>query len=542
MHILKIKNGLLCKMKFNKYFLLLLVLTIIGMMSRVSMLSSIPAEMHRDEIAIGYNAYSVLKTTKDEYGNGPFPLLFESYGDYKLPGLVYAVVPSIFLFGLNEFSVRLPTVLFSVALIPIVYLLMYHLSKNKKLALISAALLTFSIWHTFLSRTAYEPIAGLTLSIAGLLLFFYAEKNKRYYLFSLILLVVSFVFYNISQLLTVPLLLVAMVIYRKSRSMRFDLSFIATITISLIVILLLLSTNTKNRAETTILSAQSRDLEIVNQARLKLHEKGVSPVVSRLLVGPEIHLLKLAAKNYFAAFSPVYLFSTGGSNAWHNLSGIGLGNINPAVGVFFSLGLSQIIKVRNKTSIFLLAYLFLSPVPDAMTIDAPVTNRLLDFHLAILLIASFGVLYLLRRSKTVFVIFCILFTSLYLQFITKYFLLHSQTLNPQWVPGTKEMANAANNSSDNYDKIYIYRDNISPTIYSSILFYSKYDPKKLQNSATWFRGNDFHHAVSFPPYELTSSTLEDVEILATASAERSLYVVRRNEGFAEIVIGQILNN
>ena len=34
-----------------------------------------------DEAALGYNAYSILKTGRDEYGQY-FPLIFKSFGDY----------------------------------------------------------------------------------------------------------------------------------------------------------------------------------------------------------------------------------------------------------------------------------------------------------------------------------------------------------------------------------------------------------------------------------------------------------------------------
>jgi hypothetical protein len=57
------------------------------------------------------------------------------------------------LFGVNEFSLRLPGVLFSVASIPMIYLLGRCLF-NVKVGLLSAFLMTFSVWEIEVSRYA----------------------------------------------------------------------------------------------------------------------------------------------------------------------------------------------------------------------------------------------------------------------------------------------------------------------------------------------------------------------------------------------------
>src|SRR3989344_5968134 len=60
-----------------------------------------------DEAALGYNAYSLLKTGRDEYGS-VLPGILKSFGDYK-PGLyAYLTVPAVATLGLNELATRLP--------------------------------------------------------------------------------------------------------------------------------------------------------------------------------------------------------------------------------------------------------------------------------------------------------------------------------------------------------------------------------------------------------------------------------------------------
>src|SRR3990167_8742234 len=77
------------------YFIAILVLA--GFL-RMYRLGDIPNGLYQDETAIGYNAYSILQTGKDEYGK-TFPLYFQSFGDWKLPVYIYVTVPSVAFFG-----------------------------------------------------------------------------------------------------------------------------------------------------------------------------------------------------------------------------------------------------------------------------------------------------------------------------------------------------------------------------------------------------------------------------------------------------------
>src|SRR3990170_7439708 len=90
-----------------KYLLLIILL---GFALRTVYISDFPPSLNWDEVSLGYNAYSVLKTGKDEWGK-ILPVIFTAYGDYKLPGYIYTLVPFISIFGLNAFAIRLPSVL-----------------------------------------------------------------------------------------------------------------------------------------------------------------------------------------------------------------------------------------------------------------------------------------------------------------------------------------------------------------------------------------------------------------------------------------------
>src|SRR3990167_1260706 len=96
--------------------------------------------LNADEAAIGYNAYSLLETGKDEHGN-PWPLHFQSFNDYK-PGLYfYLVLPFVKFLGLNEWSVRIPNAFLGVATVYVLYLLIKELKIKNSLDILAPAML-----------------------------------------------------------------------------------------------------------------------------------------------------------------------------------------------------------------------------------------------------------------------------------------------------------------------------------------------------------------------------------------------------------------
>src|SRR3989344_3491019 len=85
---------------------IVLVSIIIGaLIIRFWNLSSNPPSLNWDEVSHSYNAYSILKSGRDEWGN-LFPIIFRAYGDYKLPVYIYLTVISEFFFGLTPFAIR----------------------------------------------------------------------------------------------------------------------------------------------------------------------------------------------------------------------------------------------------------------------------------------------------------------------------------------------------------------------------------------------------------------------------------------------------
>src|SRR6266852_41358 len=93
--------------------LILIFIIIIAATLRLWQLGSVPPSPDWDEAALGYNAYAILHTGKDEYGKF-LPIVLRSFDDYKPALYAYLVIPSVQIFGLNLFAVRFPSAVFGV--------------------------------------------------------------------------------------------------------------------------------------------------------------------------------------------------------------------------------------------------------------------------------------------------------------------------------------------------------------------------------------------------------------------------------------------
>ncbi|MCR4264105.1 MAG: glycosyltransferase family 39 protein, partial [Candidatus Roizmanbacteria bacterium] len=173
--------------------IILIGIVLIGFILRFYELGGNPPGLNWDEASLGYNAYSILKTGADEYG-APWPLSIRSFDDYKPPLYVYLTIPSVALFGLNAFSVRLVSALLGGLSVLVMYFLTREFLSDKNeddtphilkhVPLVTALFLAISPWHLQFSRAAYEGNVGLFFFMLGTYLFLYAVRTGKNYALS----------------------------------------------------------------------------------------------------------------------------------------------------------------------------------------------------------------------------------------------------------------------------------------------------------------------------------------------------------------------
>jgi len=156
----------------SKFILLLIFLTVI---TRLLFVNTIPTELSNDEISIAYDAYSILNSSRDEHGIY-LPLSFKSHGTYKAPLYTYILVPFIKLFGNNNITVKLPSLISGFLTIFVIWKICFELTKNNYVSNITSVLLTITPWHIVLSRMALETSLALFFLSLGVL-FFLQKKH-----------------------------------------------------------------------------------------------------------------------------------------------------------------------------------------------------------------------------------------------------------------------------------------------------------------------------------------------------------------------------
>lgn len=117
----------------KKTLLVLIVIILIASFLRLWRIGEVPISLMGDELDLGYQAYSILKTGRDYSGN-PWPIHFQSLAEWRTPLYLYSAVPTVALFGISPLGVRLPAAIFGVLGVLFFYLLVKELfPKNFKL-------------------------------------------------------------------------------------------------------------------------------------------------------------------------------------------------------------------------------------------------------------------------------------------------------------------------------------------------------------------------------------------------------------------------
>lgn len=164
----------------KKTLIVLLIIIMFAGFLRVFQLTTYPEGFHQDEAAFGYNAYSILKTGRDEYGKF-IPLILKSFGDNKLALFSYWIIPFIIVFGLTEFAVRFATVFAGILTIILTFLLVKKYTGSSKLSLLTAFILGISPWHIVFSRSASEVMLGLLFFFSHYIYFIFILRKINLY-------------------------------------------------------------------------------------------------------------------------------------------------------------------------------------------------------------------------------------------------------------------------------------------------------------------------------------------------------------------------
>ena len=100
----------------------LVVILLLGAALRLYGLGDYPQAFNQDEMVLGYDAWSIWTTGRDQHGND-FPVHFQTFNDAVPPVANYLAAPFVGILGLSRFNTILPFALLGIATIGLVGLL-----------------------------------------------------------------------------------------------------------------------------------------------------------------------------------------------------------------------------------------------------------------------------------------------------------------------------------------------------------------------------------------------------------------------------------
>lgn len=476
---------------------ILISILLVASIFRLWNLGNNPPHLTPDEASLGYNAYSILKTGKDEYGK-VLPVVFKSFGDYK-PGLyVYFTVPFVGIFGLTEFATRFASSLSGIISVYLIFLIVKKMFiKNELLAYIAAFVASTNPWLIFFSRGAWEVNLALSLTLCGIYLFLKSLDDSKYLIYSAIPFALTLLTYQGAKISTTIVLLVLTIIYWKN-IVGYDRSnlikaFLVGFVISIPIFLSFVNGET-GRLNVFSVFSYPRSVDYIKSMLDEGSEK-IGDINYYLFHPESLNFLRGIMGRWFNHFSGRFLFFEGDwANPRHSSPNQGVLLFSDLL--FLLIGVFAIIKNGTKNqNLFVWLWLVLAPLASALSRDQVHAVRSLGMAIPLIIIISLGVEVIAKyQSKKIFkaiifagASFVYLFGIIY--YIDSYFVHLPAHDSAYWEYGYKQMVMAIKPIQKNYKEIKIQQSFAQPYIY--FLFFGGekngqgYDPAKYQKDATW---------------------------------------------------------
>ncbi len=489
--------------------LALVIIFLIAFILRFNMLGEIPYGFYQDESAIGYNAFSIIETGKDEYGQ-TMPLYFKSFGDYKLPVYIYVTIPSIMLFGMTEFAVRFPSAFFGFLTVIVFYVFIKKSSNNEKLSLIATGLLAINPWHLHYNRATFEVSISLFLFVLGgfLLLLAFTKKRTGFFLIGTLCFIISFYSYNLTRLLAPALWGLFLVYFRKDRGFIRKKEVIITAITSVIFLIPFILTffqqgGVSSAGGTLIFSSARVQAPLLE---LRSYVVPLPDVFGKIF----FNTFLLTAWQYLihiaSYFSVTAFFISGSEHGNH-----GIGNFGQFYLIelpFFLIGIYTVLKSKMLFGYFLFGWAAVVIAVASLTREAPHMTRSFFLILPTVTVIAIGVQEFLKYSfnKKNWGMFLLCVVGLLgllniVYYLTSYYVRFPKLYASSWRSADKDVALFIKQNEKKYDRVIF--DSQAGFMYSSLLFYTHYSPTNFQRTVKRLPDDSegFSTVQSFGKYE-----------------------------------------
>jgi 4-amino-4-deoxy-L-arabinose transferase-like glycosyltransferase len=396
--------------------ILLVFILLFGCWLRFYQLGAVPQILNPDEASIGYNAFLLKETGRDEWQK-KWPLVMDAFGDQKVIGYPFLVVLSFMTVGVSDAAVRLPSALAGTGTILVAYFFGLAFFKNKKSSLLLALGVACLPIFIFYSRVAYEANVALFLVLTGLTLLFLNSQGKRKWqdLLAVICFLFAVFIYN-SPLLLLPFFAISVAIYRGIRIPKnWLIPFMGILAVFIVSVFILASLN-QQKSKITIFGD-----ETVHD-NYTYYRASFSGPWKTLVGNKYIYFSGIILEHYWKSFDPRFVLYNSGGHPWHSVPQKGYLNwttyLGGLVGMLFLLwrivrelcvktkfSLKKVwikisSEIQTKKDLSLIFLFFTSLVPAVITVNAPhATRSLLFFYLWVVMAVGLFDRLLPRLSK-----------------------------------------------------------------------------------------------------------------------------------------------
>ncbi len=487
----------------------------VAIILRFWQLGNVPPSPDWDEASLGYNAYSIMETGRDEYGKS-FPLILRSFDDYKPAFYVYLIIPFIKLFGLNIVSVRLPSAIFGVIAVAGTYFLIKELFKNSQvklriknweleiLPLSVAGLLAISPWHIQFSRIAFEAQVGLAFNILSVLFFIKGLRKGAYLLLSVSFAAASIYIYQ-SEKVYLPILFLALfAIYGRDILKMSKKWILGAILLGVLLSLpmatsLVTDPNSLLRAKgVSVFSDQTQFLKR-NAAKLA-DDRQNNDYIGMIVDNRRFEYAKAITAGYISHFNFNWLFITGDIER-HHAPNMGMMYLFELPLLLLGIYMLMFGNYSKKSKLTVFAIFLVAPIPASITSGVPHAVRTINFlptfqifvalgfMLAISAISNFKFKYLIFALCFLFFIFNFLY------YLNQYFVQQNYYYSESWQYGYEQAIEYIKPIMGKYNKVIVTNDRPLDQSYIFFLYYLKYDPKIYQSEGGTITGGfkEEHH-------------------------------------------------
>lgn len=458
---------------------------LISLLLRIYAFGSNPPSLNWDEASLGYNAYSIANSLKDEHGEF-LPLdRFMAFGDYKPPGYIYTASFFVLLGGLNEVTVRLPSLLAGLGLVVFVYFIAKEIFRREKIALLSAFVMGVSPWGIHFSRAAFEANLAAFFNLLGIYFFLLSRRKKYFLLPSVIFFIFSFYSFNANRIIAPLMFLALAVIYLKDiwqNKKWVIISAVAGFLMILPSISYMQSPESRLRfQEVSIFN----NLDLIKTSNQFQSDDNNSPV-SKLLDNRRIFYFREFLKHYTDNFDLRFLFTYGDVNP--RLAVQGMGQLYFIELPFLILGAYVLFQKRKKESLVLFIWMLIAVIPAGVAKETPHALRIISILPTYQIIIALGlyetVNWLNIKIKAVgnllFTVFCLMFFVNIFYYLHNYYVHFPKDWSGEWQYGYKEMVSFVLENESKYDHIYVTSALGRPYIYFA--FYKPFSQQEFINS------------------------------------------------------------